>query len=58
MAMLAFFNETVRQGWYKKSFLTQYLKWGSHKKDLLVENDSRDMYVGISFNLICYVGLA
>ena len=56
--MLAFFNETVRQGWYKKSFLTQYLRWGSHKNDLLVENDSRDMYVGISFNLICYVGLA
>ena len=51
--MLDFFNENVRRGWYKRSFLTQYLRWDWHKKVRFAENDSRGTYVGISFNLIC-----
>ena len=50
--MLAFFNENIRRGWYKKSFLIQYLSRYWHKIVLFAENDSRNIYVGIFFYLI------
>ena len=43
---VSFFNENVRQGCCKKSFLTQYLRQGWHKKVLFPQNDSQGMYVG------------
>ena len=49
--MWAFFNENVRRGWYKKSFLAQYLRQVRHKKVLFPQNDSRGMYVGNPFEL-------
>ena len=50
---VSFFNENGRWGWYKKSFLTQYLRRSKDKKVIFAKNDSRDMYVGVFFNLIC-----
>ena len=50
---VSFFNENGKRGWYKKSFLTQYLRRGRHKKVIFAENDSRDRDVGIFFKLIC-----
>ena len=40
---VSFFNENGRRGWYKKSFLTQYLRRSKDKKVIFTENDSRDM---------------
>ena len=37
----------------KVGFLTQYLRWGWHKKVFFAENDSRGMYIRVSFSLIC-----
>ena len=51
--MLAFLNENIRQGRYKKSFLSQYYRWDSHKKVIVAENNSWGMYLETSFNLIC-----
>ena len=50
---VSFFNENGKRGGHKKSFLTQYLRRGRHKKVIFAENDSWDMYVGIFFNLKC-----
>ena len=47
------FTEDLKRGLYKKAPLTQYFRWGWHKKDFFTEIDSLGMYVGISFDLIC-----
>ena len=36
--------ENVRWGWYKKPPLSQYVRRGSHKKDLFTENIKRGLY--------------
>ena len=45
--MLAFSMKMVDGAGIKKNFLTQYLRWGRHKKVIFTENDSWDIYVGI-----------
>ena len=56
--MLAFSMKMIDGAGIKKSFLTQYLRRGRPKKVIFAENDSRDMYVGIFFNSICFARFA
>ena len=47
--MLSFFNENVRQGW----LLNSISQVGLAQKNFFAENDSRGMYIRVSFSLIC-----